>query len=411
MDIEIISERDRLVSLIPQWESLARSSFYQNPHWLIAWWDHFATPHMQLHMLVVRDDGQHVIAIAPLYSDLQSKSLRVLGDRTTADPTFPVLLAPNTNRCTASIDQGAKGTSIDQLAIERILQTISSGSKPSKNAVRLRFSGLDPRELSVLQLQQSLEQNNFAVHSAYCSQQWETTNSINRPSQPAHSIGSDATSVGLSDSSGLQRAEDSDSITSYSTDREHTRSSKTHSTPRVRWMLEESDVDEWNESTANAATRWISVNALATDEAHRQFILDAATRFANTRQLLSFYLCHEGKTIASMIGFRHANIWYSYGVFISSSLPEVFNDPSKLIQFVDTTMLMNMERFGVERIVSSRAMVMLPGFNSQIVPYLSLECQIPTFLASMKLWAQDARKNWNLWRQRRRVGRGRIDPS
>lgn len=412
MDIEIISDREQLVSLLPTWESLPLRSFYQHPQWVLAWWDQFASPHMQLHVIVARNqfndyEFDNVVAIAPLYYDSQSKALRALGDRTSSDPTFPVLLVDPCHIPRHSHDGQSTSPLTVSTIVDQLVGSIASPGRSTGRANSLKLSGLDPRSGANAQLLQSLEQNHFAIHSSYISHQWETIRcpsisskqtapkALAHPSQSTQSQSNPVTTESTVDTRSTTFESPIDSVSS--------KSETSQPRPRVQWILEEEDVDEWINFISSPEASWISVNALATDEAQWQFNKSVTKRFASSRHLLSFNLHHEGKILASHIGFRHCGTWYSYGVFVASSLPPQFHDASALIRCVDATLINNMDRFGVDRIVSNRAMTPFPLVASQPVPYLAIDCQIPTLMTTMKLWAQDARKNWNNWRERRKT--------
>lgn len=79
--IEPIRCRDGLLEHLEAWRSLAPTPM-QSPEWMLAWWDAFATPNAELHILLARNENGATVGIAPLYkrgSFSMGSALRYLG--------------------------------------------------------------------------------------------------------------------------------------------------------------------------------------------------------------------------------------------------------------------------------------------------------------------------------------------
>ncbi|MEJ2521235.1 MAG: hypothetical protein P8Y91_13000, partial [Desulfuromonadales bacterium] len=65
------------------WRALASDAPMRSPEWLLAWWDHFAMPGDQLHMILVFDSEENLVGLAPLYQQdtRNNKMLQALGAR------------------------------------------------------------------------------------------------------------------------------------------------------------------------------------------------------------------------------------------------------------------------------------------------------------------------------------------
>ncbi len=79
--LEVISDPQALAPYLPFWRTQAPTPL-QSPEWMLAWWSAFASPNMQLSVLVVSTEAGEVVGLAPYYLRddwVDGRSLRFLG--------------------------------------------------------------------------------------------------------------------------------------------------------------------------------------------------------------------------------------------------------------------------------------------------------------------------------------------
>ena len=83
MQVRQVTTPDELERLVPHWRRLAEGKPFLSPDWLLVWWRHFGSQRgRQLAVLVVADEQDQPVAIAPWYrepSRLHGPTLRFLG--------------------------------------------------------------------------------------------------------------------------------------------------------------------------------------------------------------------------------------------------------------------------------------------------------------------------------------------
>ena len=78
--IHTVSE---LTPLLDDWRTLASDAPMRSPEWLLGWWDIYAAPDDELHVILVFDSAETLVCLAPLYRQKVGgyATLRVLGAR------------------------------------------------------------------------------------------------------------------------------------------------------------------------------------------------------------------------------------------------------------------------------------------------------------------------------------------
>jgi CelD/BcsL family acetyltransferase involved in cellulose biosynthesis len=80
--VSCLSNESELVGLRDDWNRLAQRMPMRGYEWATAWWEHYRSSHTSLHVLVVRDECDCIIGIAPWYlteSRLTGRIIRFLG--------------------------------------------------------------------------------------------------------------------------------------------------------------------------------------------------------------------------------------------------------------------------------------------------------------------------------------------
>lgn len=154
----VIDTLSEAVKLERTWHTLAEGHPFRTPDWLLTWWSHFAPSGSSLALVVVYDESETVIGIAPLYRDA-NHTLRLLGDGSVCTDHSTILIerqqsAAEVTACMA-----------DQLA------------RDSQDQSRL-WSGIllenvPHRDTALRSLAIALESRNCRVHLQPSLQLWE----------------------------------------------------------------------------------------------------------------------------------------------------------------------------------------------------------------------------------------------
>lgn len=77
LDSQLVVDREALDPLFADWDALAVSNRRPQmaPGWLLAWWDHVASPGVLPRVVAVRD-GEQLVGIAPFYVDPPARRMR-----------------------------------------------------------------------------------------------------------------------------------------------------------------------------------------------------------------------------------------------------------------------------------------------------------------------------------------------
>jgi len=114
LSVQIIEDADALATLKPEWRSLwlrsPHSTPFQNPDWLMSWWDIFAPGDLRL--IAVRSAGA-LVGLAPLYREVGVHGRRLLPMGIGLSDYVDILVRPEYDRATAKQVGRAIGDIVD----------------------------------------------------------------------------------------------------------------------------------------------------------------------------------------------------------------------------------------------------------------------------------------------------------
>lgn len=89
LKLDVIENESELNPLLRDWERLSTATPMQSPTWMLAWWEAFRTSSSRLRVIVVRDEADSVLGLAPWYAHSQpalGTTIKFLGsDRACSD--------------------------------------------------------------------------------------------------------------------------------------------------------------------------------------------------------------------------------------------------------------------------------------------------------------------------------------
>lgn len=97
MHVTHLHNADDLAALTDDWNRLAAGNPFRRSEWLVTWWRAFARPEWELFVLVVRDEAERVVLIAPWYVEpslTRGRVVKFLGSNDVCTDHLSILADP-----------------------------------------------------------------------------------------------------------------------------------------------------------------------------------------------------------------------------------------------------------------------------------------------------------------------------
>lgn len=160
MKVRFVQTQTDLESLSAAWDRLAWDNFFCRFNWLASWWSFYGRGN-QLLVIVVEDEQDNVVGIAPLYRTYSAKcgrSIRFLGSNNACSDYLRVLAGP---------------THLE--AVSRLIATALMECAEQKKSSwdLLELAGVTADEPSVLKLCEALDAEGCTLHKSDLESAWK----------------------------------------------------------------------------------------------------------------------------------------------------------------------------------------------------------------------------------------------